>query len=122
MPRKRGDTYHADFRLPSGKRVRCSLKTGDPREATRIELALMADMVRGKVASDPLAPRSGPSMTFEGAFRKALRTREKWRSSTARRTIEDNFEHVAEELGKDTELATTMKYVHLDVEALRGMV
>lgn len=109
MARKRGDTFHADFRLPSGKRVRCSLKTSDPREATRIELQLMSDMVRAKAApSHPTGTKAilegSGGITLEDAFQKALRTREKWRSSTSRRTIEENFSHVAEELGKDTPL------------------
>lgn len=105
MPRKRGDTFHADFRLPSGKRVRCSLRTGDQKEATRLELQLMADMIRPKASPKMVAQPGSPTLTLETAFRKALRTREKWRSSTARRTIEENFEHVAKELGKDTPLA-----------------
>ena len=105
MLKARSGYWHVDFYLPSGKRVRGTTGvplTGSKRDA----LARHQSMEQEALQASEGAPAGPSGMTLRDAFKTALVEHTKWRTSTARRTIEDNYGHVSAHFGPGRCLST----------------
>ena len=122
--KQRNGIWMSDFYLPNGERIRKSLKTTDKAHAKRLERELQVSMekaLKEAPAKTVAGLSSGPhGMTFRTAFRRAMKEHEPWRTSTAQKTITDNYAHVTGYFKEDRDLASITRQDMLRyVEKLR---
>ena len=87
--------WRLDVKLPDGRRCRDSLGTVDKAEAlTKAPAALQKAIDKATLeASTPKTAKAltGPTLTLDAAFKKAMRDHPAWRDSKSKRTLDENF-------------------------------
>jgi integrase len=115
---KRPGAWHLDFRGADGKRLR-PYGGSTEQDARRNAPEVIGRALAGSSApigptSPTVAPARASGMTFEQAFKRGLRTREKWIQAKDRASLQQTFDQVTAYWGLDTDVSTATR------EAVKG--
>jgi integrase len=114
---KRGAIW-IDFRMPNGDRKRAptGVPEGQDKAAEKAAAGIIAKALGGLSVSNgstsstvPASQQKQTCMTFEQAYKRAWRDRDKWRASKDKASLQQTYDQVVEYWGKDTALSAATR-------------